>query len=309
MRLTPAVKVILIINIVFYALTYWITPMVSLDGHADWFENFNALHPVNSPGFNIFQYVTYMFMHGGWWHLFFNMWSLWLFGPAVEMQVGTKRFTCYYLLCGIGAALANQAMSLFGIIPPSLLVGASGAIYGLMAAAAYYFPHTKLFIIPIPVPIKLKYLVAFYTVFEMYQGITTIDGVAHFAHFGGIVAGSIILVIWKLQERKQQRNYNSWGGSTWGGNNYTSSSSNYDKGTDNSSVFSRLFNKKREPKMTVHSVREVNYADHMYNQRKAAERAEIDRILDKVRQSGYQSLTEKEKTLLFDASKSMQEKK
>ena len=138
MRMTPAVKVILIINIVLYALAYWFTPMVPLDGHTDWFLNFNALHPIGGSGFAIYQYLTYMFMHGGWWHLFFNMWSLMIFGNAVEQQVGTKRFVWYYLLCGIGAALVNQFMTWVGIINPAQLVGASGAIYGVMAAAAFF---------------------------------------------------------------------------------------------------------------------------------------------------------------------------
>lgn len=301
--MTIAVKGILIANIVFYILSYWISPLVPLDGYTDWFTNFNALHPVGTPGFYWSQYITYMFIHGGWWHLFFNMWSLILFGPPVEMQVGTKRFIYYYLLCGIGSALTNQAMALLGIIPPSILVGASGAIYGLMAAAAFFFPHAKLFIIPIPVPIKLKYLVGFYTLFEMYQGVTAIDGVAHFAHLGGIVAGSIIIIIWNMQNKARQSKGNAW---TQQG--YSQNSSHYDKGDSSKSFFSSMFNKKREPKMTVHSVREVNYADHAYNERKKKENAEIDRILDKVRQHGYQNLTEEEKATLFNASNKMKEK-
>lgn len=303
MRMTIAVKGILIANIVFYILSYWITPLVPLDGYTDWFTNFNALHPVGSKGFYLSQYITYMFVHGGWWHLFFNMWSLILFGPPVEMQVGTKRFLYYYLLCGIGSALTNQAMSLLGIIPPSLLVGASGAIYGLMAAAAYFFPHAKLFIIPIPVPIKLKYLVAFYTVFEMYQGVTSIDGVAHFAHLGGIIAGSIIIIIWNLQKRSHRNS-----GSAWTQSGYSQGGSRYNKGDDGESLFKKMFGRKREPKIKVHSVREANYADHEYNERKRRENEEIDRILDKVRQHGYQNLSDEEKSTLFNASNKMKDK-
>ena len=171
MRITPAVKIILIVNLVFFALSELITPMFPLGGYTDWFTAFNALHPIGSSNFAVYQYVTYMFMHGGWMHLFFNMWSLMIFGNSVEMQVGTKRFVYYYLICGVGSALINQLMSFLGIIPPSILVGASGAIYGVMAAAAYYFPNAKLFIIPIPFPVKLRNLVIFYTVFEMYNGV------------------------------------------------------------------------------------------------------------------------------------------
>lgn len=293
MRMTPAVKVILIINVVFYILAYWVTPMFSLDGHADWFMNFNALHPIGYPGFVPYQYITYMFMHGGWWHLFFNMWSLMIFGNAVEQQVGTKRFVWYYLLCGIGAALVNQLITWIGIINPAQLVGASGAIYGVMAAAAYFFPNAKLFIIPIPFPIKLKYLVGFYTVCEMYMGITSIDGVAHFAHLGGILVGLIILIIWKAQEKNRTQRGNYWTSS------HTQSHYEKEEGS-----WKNLW-RKRTPKMRVTNVRETNYADHEYNKKKTMDNEEIDRILDKIRKNGYQNLTEAEKATLFNASKRM----
>ena len=293
MRMTPAVRVILIINVVFYILAYWVTPMFSLDGHADWFMNFNALHPIGYPGFVPYQYITYMFMHGGWWHLFFNMWSLMIFGNAVEQQVGTKRFVWYYLLCGIGAALVNQLITWIGIINPAQLVGASGAIYGVMAAAAYFFPNAKLFIIPIPFPIKLKYLVGFYTVCEMYMGITSIDGVAHFAHLGGILVGLIILIIWKAQEKNRTQRGNYWTSS------HTQSHYEKEEGS-----WKNLW-RKRTPKMRVTNVRETNYADHEYNKKKTMDNEEIDRILDKIRKNGYQNLTEAEKATLFNASKRM----
>lgn len=298
MRMTPAVKVILILNVVLYILTYWVTPMFPLGGNDRWFLDLNALYPIGHPYFKIYQFITYMFMHGGWWHLFFNMWSLMIFGNAVEQQVGTKRFVWYYLLCGIGAALVNQAMSWMGIINPAQLVGASGAIYGVMAAAAFFFPNAKLFIIPIPFPIKLKYLVGFYTVVEMYLGITSIDGVAHFAHLGGILAGIIILLIWKAQSKQQKQNgYYRYSSSTQG--------SHYDKEEGMWSKVKKGFGGKREPKMRVTNVRETNYADHQYNEQKRQNNEEIDRILDKIRKNGYQNLSESEKATLFNASKAM----
>ncbi len=295
MRMTPAVKVILIINVVFYILTFWITPMFALDGHTDWFMNFNALHPIGYEGFAPYQFLTYMFMHGGWWHLFFNMWSLMIFGNAVEQQVGTKRFWLYYLLCGVGSALVNQLFTMLGIINPAQLVGASGAIYGVMAAAAFFFPNAKLFIIPIPFPIKLKYLVGFYTLVEMYLGITSIDGVAHFAHLGGILVGAAILFVWRMQEKRQHTAQN--------GNYWTSSTTNshYDK---EESAWQKLWHK-RTPKMRVTNVRETNYQEHEYNERKRQDNEEIDRILDKIRKNGYQNLSDSEKATLFNASKRM----
>ncbi len=296
--MTPAVKVILIINVVFYILTYWITPLFPLGGYSDWFLNFNALHPIGYGGFAIYQYITYMFMHGGWLHLFFNMWSLMIFGNAVEQQVGTKRFWLYYILCGVGSALVNQFFTFLGVIAPSQLVGASGAIYGVMAAAAFFFPNAKLFIIPIPFPIKLKYLVGFYTLVEMYLGITSIDGVAHFAHLGGILVGIIILFIWKMQDKSRaQRGGNGWNTST--------TYDNYEKGESVWSKLKKGFGGTRTPKMRVTNVREANYQEHQYNERRKQESEEIDRILDKIRKNGYQNLSESEKATLFDASKKM----
>jgi hypothetical protein len=207
--------------------------------------------------------------------------------------VGTKRFWLYYLLCGIGAALVNQLMTWVGLINPAQLVGASGAIYGVMAAAAFFFPNAKLFIIPIPFPIKLKYLVGFYTVVEMYLGITSIDGVAHFAHLGGILVGIIILFIWKMQEKQRTQH---------GGYRSYSSSSHYQK---DESSWKDWLGGKRKPKMRVTNVREANYADHQYNEQKRQDNEEIDRILDKIRKNGYQNLSESEKTTLFNASKKM----
>ncbi len=302
MRMTPAVKVILIINVVFYILTYWVTPLFALDGHSDWFLNFNALHPIGYSGFAIYQYLTYMFMHGGWWHLFFNMWSLMIFGNAVEQQVGTRRFWFYYLTCGIGSALVNQFCTFLGIIPPSQLVGASGAIYGVMAAAAFFFPNARLFIIPIPFPIKLKYLVGFYTLVEMYMGITSIDGVAHFAHLGGILVGAIILFVWRMQEKNRQQNGN---GNYWKSTSSSYDTSHYDKEKGFWEKLKQGFSGKRTPKMRVTNVRETNYDDHEYNRKKNQDNEEIDRILDKIRKNGYQNLSDSEKATLFNASKKM----
>ena len=303
MRMTPAVKVILIINIVFYVLTYWITPAFPLGGSSDWFLALNALHPVHTGGFVPYQYLTYMFMHGGWWHLFFNMWSLMIFGNAVEQQLGTKRFTWYYLLCGVGSALINQLCTALGIIPAALLLGASGAIYGVMAAAAFFFPNAKLFIIPFPFPIKLKWLVGFYTVAEMYMGITSVDGVAHFAHLGGILVGVAILLFWRAQERRRAQ----WGHSYWSSST-TTAGGHYDR---DESLWDKLRKMvtpgPRTPKMRVTEVREENYQDHAYNERKRRENEEIDRILDKIRQDGYQNLTDTEKATLFNASERLRE--
>lgn len=288
MRMSPAVKAILIINVVFYVLTYWITPMFPLG--EKWFERATALYPIGNENFVVYQYITYMFVHGGWWHLFFNMWSLMIFGNAVEHQVGTKRFVYYYLLCGIGGGVVNQICS------SASVVGASGATYGVVAAAAFFFPNTKLFIIPIPFPIKLKYFAIFYTLVEMYLGITSQDGIAHCAHLGGILVGVIILLIWRMQEKRGTQRSR--------GNDYATNS-HYDKEEGAWDKMKSAVFGSRKPKMRVTNVRETNYADHVYNERKREESDEIDRILDKIRKNGYQNLSDHEKATLFNASKKM----
>lgn len=291
--MTPAVKVILIINLVFYVLAEWITPGFPLGGYSDWFKMFNTLYPWDSQAFIPYQYITYMFMHKGWWHLFFNMWSLMIFGNSVEQRLGTQRFCFYYLMCGIGSALVHQLCTWIGIIPPAGLVGASGALYGVMAAAAYFFPNERLFIIPIPFPIKLKYLVGFFAIVEMYLGITSIDDVAHFTHLGGMLVGILILLFWKWQEKRRVNHnvYNDW------------QSSHYDR---DESVWNRVLHR-RTPKMRVTKMKETtnSRADQSNYHRQKEDTEEIDRILDKIRKNGYQNLTDSEKATLFNASKHM----
>lgn len=263
MRFTPAVRALLIANLVFYVLAYWITPLIPLQGHSEWFVQFNALYPLRTQQFSIYQYITYMFVHGGFMHLFFNMWQLIIFGPVVEQIYGTRRFAIYYFLCGIASALANQVCVELGIVYPALVIGASGAIYGVMAAAAFNFPNATMYIIPIPFPIKLKWLVVGFLAWDLITGVSRPDGVAHFAHLGGAVAGLAIVFFWKYQKSMPQL--------------------------------------RRKPKMTV-SYGGNHAADYSYNERRKAENDAIDRILDKVKQGGYNSLTAEEKQQLFDAS-------
>ena len=298
MRMTPAVKVILIINVVLYVMAYWITPMVPMDGHPDWFLNANALHPLGGEGFAIYQYLTYMFMHGGWWHLFFNMWSLMIFGNAVEQQVGTKRFWLYYLLCGIGAALVNQCMTWVGLINPAQLVGASGAIYGVMGAAAFFFPNAKLFIIPIPFPIKAIYFVFFYIALEVIEFLSIKDGIAHLAHLGGMLFGWLLMLYWKHNKSKDINNWKQTkshsGGSTskngnifgWGTKQTTHSASSQDTSYSTTAGPS--------------APHQDAYAD---NARKKEAARVIDEILDKIRKDGWDSLSKEEQQKIIDASK------
>lgn len=296
MRITPVIKTLLIINIVFFAIECIAGAMFTSVGGTDWFSAFNALYPVGSPNFQIYQFLTYMFIHADFWHLFFNMWQLMIFGPAIEQIYGPKRTAIYYVLCGIGSAVAHQLCAYFGIIDYSLVVGASGAIYGMMGAAAFNFPNAKMFIIPFPFPIKLKWLVAGFCAYDLFEGIQGTDNVAHFAHLGGLAVGLILMLVYKyMDSHKSYSTRNAWTTS----NTYDS----YDKGSDSSIIDKMKGAFKSKPKMTVVKNSGERQADYEYNERKKAHNDEIDRILDKVRQGGFENLTEEEKRTLFDASK------
>lgn len=162
--------------------------------------NYLALFPIESPQFGIWQPLTYMFLHADFGHLFFNMFALWMFGRQLEYDLGSKRFLQYYILTGIGAALFNMLiMYLMGDY--ALTIGASGAVYGILLAFGMIHPNLPIYFIFIPIPIKAKYIVIGYGVLELLQGITVNDGVAHFAHLGGMIFGVIVLLYWKSKRK------------------------------------------------------------------------------------------------------------
>ena len=152
------------------------------------------------PHFQIWQLLTYSFLHGGVMHLLLNMYALWLFGSRMENVWGSKAFALYYFVCVIGAGLvqliiATQAAGEGGIYPT---IGASGGVFGLLLAFGLTFPNEKLILIFPPVVLKAKWFVLIYGVFELWAGITgTAAGVAHFAHLGGMLFGFILLWYWR----------------------------------------------------------------------------------------------------------------
>lgn len=196
-----------------------------------------ALFYYKSPFFMPHQFITYMFMHGSFGHLFFNMFALFMFGRTLETVWGPKRFLTYYLVTGIGAALLHllivhfQVLSLESMVSPEVLsafysnmlesvkptmdevsvlrqiaqtinvpmVGASGAIFGILVGFGMLFPNAELIMIPIPIPIKAKYFVIGYGVLELGLGLSNnpADNVAHFAHLGGLITGFIMIMYWK----------------------------------------------------------------------------------------------------------------
>ncbi len=201
---TPMVRTLLIINGLVFLLQ-WVLPRYGLVIGRDtlgmpvvhWFGNFFALIPVNlvRRGY-IWQLVTYQFLHGGFFHLLINMFVLWMFGVELEQVWGTAGFLRFYLICGIVAGLGMVIFS-YGPIP---VVGASGAIFGLLGAFAIYWPERMIFIWGI-FPMKIKHFVLIIGVITLMSGVSETDsGIAHLAHLFGLLMG--LLYCWKGDPRK-----------------------------------------------------------------------------------------------------------
>lgn len=230
-NMPPVVKNLLIINIICF-----LPLIVFNETLANTIYNLGAAHYFDSPFFKPWQVITYMFLHGGFMHIIFNMFALVIFGSTIEYTLGAKRFLNFYFICGIGGVALQmliQAVEVYNItgaftiahpellssyapyggqdstlfdIYRSSMVGASGAIFGLLLAFAYLYPNVELMILFIPVPIKAKYLMPVYMLIELYLGVKQVpgDSVAHFAHLGGALLGFIMLRIWGY---KSSRNF------------------------------------------------------------------------------------------------------
>jgi|SRR5688500_9764080 membrane associated rhomboid family serine protease len=216
------IKNLIIVNVlVFFAqITFERNPTFNL-------ENLFALHDIRSVFFRPHQLITHMFMHGGWAHLFFNMFALWMFGSILENLWGPKRFLIFYVVSGLGAAALHLVVLYIEMSPVleqfhrlpmevqqeflyserfklnTATVGASGAVFGCLAAFGYLFPNSLLYIYFL-FPVKAKWFVLFYAGMELYLGINNSagDGVAHWAHLGGALVGFILVWFWNKRNRK-----------------------------------------------------------------------------------------------------------
>jgi membrane associated rhomboid family serine protease len=219
----PVVKNILIINVLAFVaqMTFENNPNIRL-------ENWFALHDVHSIYFKPHQLVTYMFLHGGFSHIFFNMFAVWMFGRTLENVWGSKRFLIFYLVTGIGAGLLHllvlyfemePIMEIYRTLPPDrqialvddpmfkvnvATVGASGAVFGCLAAFGYLFPNSMIYIYFL-LPMKAKWFVLLYAGMELYLSIRNSagDNVAHFAHLGGAITGFILVFFWNKRNRRR----------------------------------------------------------------------------------------------------------
>ena len=167
-----------------------------------------ALWPVASPlfpqapAFQLWQLLTYGFLHGSLTHLVFNMFALYMFGGPIEGLLGPRRYLVYYLACVVGAAVAQLVVLANMDRPPVPTVGASGGVFGLLLAFGMAFPRQKIMLIFPPIPMQAWLFVTLYGLLELYLGVTgSGQGVAHFAHLGGMAAGYVLLTHWARQRR------------------------------------------------------------------------------------------------------------
>lgn len=213
----PAVKNLIIINVLVMIMT-------SLNENF-MYEKFALFYPT-SPFFHWWQPLTHMFMHGGFWHLFFNMYTLFIFGSVLERVWGTKKFLIFYFVTGLGAALIHtgvewlqmqywmdsaahgdgSALSAIHALKMTPTVGASGAIYGLLMGYAMLYPDSVMTLIFPPISLKAKWFVLIFAAIELLTGVTgTGGGIAHFAHLGGLIFGFLLIMYWKKKRTLYSR--------------------------------------------------------------------------------------------------------
>lgn len=195
--LPPVTRALLIANVAVFLLQQVIGDLL-LIGFALWPLGSQPLREGGTVGFEIWQLVSYGFLHGSLTHLLFNMLALWMFGGTIERLFGARPFAIYYFACVIGAALAQLAVIAWftGGFYPTL--GASGGVFGVLLAFGMMYPHQRIMLIFPPIPMPAWLFVTGYGLIELYLGITgTQAGVAHFAHLGGMVAGFVLIQYWR----------------------------------------------------------------------------------------------------------------
>ncbi len=276
--LPPVTKNLLIINLI-----VWLADMVFAKSGIDLTNAFGLWYFAH-PNFHLWQPITYMFMHAGFSHIFFNMFAVMMFGVALERHWGSKRYLIYYLATGIGAGLFQELVWTWMGIPNHVTIGASGAVYGILLAFAWLFPETRMFIFPFPMPIKARTLVIIYFAIELFSGFSSTDNVAHFAHLGGMLFGVLLILWWKKKGLDT-------GEGLW-----------------DADKMKAWWQKMTSPKRTSSKTTGTNYSQYHYQEpikeekeeKDTEKEAEINRILDKIKLSGYDSLTDEEKRKLFN---------
>ena len=307
-RIPPITKNLLIINLIAFLATL-VLELRGID-----LKDIGGLHFFMASDFHFYQLVTYLFLHASFMHILSNMFGLWMFGCVIENVWGPKKFLFYYITCGIGAGLLQElaqfgsfCMTVAEQVPQATLgmvleygsqyasalnawttIGASGAVYAVILAFGMTCPNERLFIIPFPFPIKAKWFVLGYVAIEFFSALgSSGDGVAHTAHLGGMLFGYLMIRYWN---KHPNGSYDRSRGQQF----FENLKRNFDQRQYNS--------RQSQPHMHAEQGGGARETDQEYNARKHKNQEEIDAILDKIRKSGYDSLTKEEKKKLFDAS-------
>lgn len=308
----PVIKSLVIINVVIFIIQHLMLSIFTIGGvpldkvviyyfALQPFFDGSGIIPDNS--FYIWQLITYQFLHANFWHIFFNLFVLWMFGTELEDEWGPGKFLTFYLLSGIGAAIAHLLISpMLGTIAPT--VGASGAIYGILIAFGLSYPDRPIYMFPFFIPIKAKIFVIIMIAIELLFGFSVNDQIARFAHLGGAATGFLLLKfgdklkIYSLAEKIFRKNY--------------SRKRDFDYYFKQRNIYDdepRVYSFKREPENLTYTI----YREETPTSQKIVitingediTQKQIDEILDKISASGYQSLTEREKHILIELSKKL----
>ncbi len=297
----PVIKSLIIINLVIFAVPFLFGDL-RFGGSSlmTFIQDYLYLQPLGSDTFYPWQLITYQFFHGGLMHIFFNLFALWMFGAELETLWGSNKFTTFYLISGIGGGLLQLfSPELFGATP-AVTLGASGAIFGVLVAFGLTFPNRPIFMFPIFIPIPAKWFVLGYAGLNIISAMSGGSGmgsdVAYFAHIGGLIAGFLLL---RFGDRiGLYRLIDKLTGSRSG------SRQTYSKYQENpySNVYQARWEPPKAPK--VQEERKPVSSNINVNGEEITQ-SKIDSILDKISQTGYQNLTEKEKQILFELSQKL----
>ena len=293
----PVTKNLIIINGIFF-LALIVGERWSID-----LNHLLGLHFIMAPNFNPLQLLTYMFMHANISHIVFNMFSLWMFGRIIESVLGGKKFILFYIVCGVIAGLSQELVQLISyyaqglanyemvnlgisMIPMSqylstwTTIGASGCCYGILIAYGMLFPNERVLLLIPPIPMKAKYMVVGFIALELIVALgASGDSIAHFAHLGGAAAGWFLIKLYKKQEQRHSSGFTTW-------EEYEPKKKNVAK-----KIYSFFHHKK--------SINKQNRTSAPPKKEEEVSVEELNRILKKIKHSGYESLTPDEKEKLF----------
>jgi membrane associated rhomboid family serine protease len=288
----PMIKNLLFINVGVFFLQL-IFENITFGGVPGWYilNHYFALNPLvgidnNGLGFNfqIWQLLTYQFMHGDFMHIFFNMLMLWMFGNEIENIMGSKKFILFYIISGVGAGLVQLLVGPLLSESAGFTIGASGAVYGVMIAFAMFFPDRYIMFYFL-IPVKAKYLIAFLFIIE-FISVRDASLIAHLAHVGGAITAFIFIMVDRKNDFNLRKMFGNYKRPTYG---------------DSARNFRQQFTRKPSNNIDVEEAKFYDISSKQDDEEITQDM--IDKILDKISQNGYQGLSEREKKILFEASK------